>query len=224
MAFADGSAELSPPTAAAQSKSNTRRRILDAARVVFARDGYLEANLADIAAEAGLGKSSLYRHVESKAELFVEVLIDQAVDHSEPIEAILEQSETAEEALRGLAKLHLAFWRANPQYRLVVTAIDCQDLIGEIRPQIVARVRAMWEVPLRALCAVIRRGIERGEFRPCDPWATAHVVWNLGNLLYELTFSHERRRLLAQPLEHFFEESLELVVQGLRNPDARSAV
>lgn len=48
----------------------TRNRILDAAEVVFQRDGVSRTSLADIASEAGVTRGAIYWHFENKASLF----------------------------------------------------------------------------------------------------------------------------------------------------------
>jgi AcrR family transcriptional regulator len=48
----------------------TRAQLLDAARVVFERDGFLAARVADIAAVAGTGHGSFYTYFDSKADIF----------------------------------------------------------------------------------------------------------------------------------------------------------
>lgn len=54
----------------------TRARLLDAARVVFERDGFLEARVADIAVEAGVSHGTFYTYFDSKAEIFRTVVSD----------------------------------------------------------------------------------------------------------------------------------------------------
>ena len=51
----------------------TRGRLLDAAKHVFERDGYLEARVTDIAERAGVSHGSFYHYFESKEEIFREV-------------------------------------------------------------------------------------------------------------------------------------------------------
>jgi AcrR family transcriptional regulator len=48
----------------------TRNALIAAARVVFERDGYLDARLADISAEAGVASGSLYTYFDGKEEIF----------------------------------------------------------------------------------------------------------------------------------------------------------
>jgi len=48
-------------------------RLLDGAKVVFERDGFLEARISDIAEAAGLSHGSFYHYFESKEQIFREV-------------------------------------------------------------------------------------------------------------------------------------------------------
>jgi AcrR family transcriptional regulator len=54
-----------------------RRQIVDAAGVVFARQGFSSSRIADIAAEAGVAQGTIYRFFESKEELAM-ALFDEA--------------------------------------------------------------------------------------------------------------------------------------------------
>ena len=51
-------------------ETTTKEKILDAALVSFAENGYKGTNLRDFAAGMGLSKSALYRHYESKEAIW----------------------------------------------------------------------------------------------------------------------------------------------------------
>ena len=51
-----------------------RSRILEAARVLVSEGGWQEAQVASVAAAAGIATGTVYRYFPSKAELFAEVL------------------------------------------------------------------------------------------------------------------------------------------------------
>ena len=52
----------------------SRDKILDAAEDLFARRGYTGIGMREVADTAGLGKSSLFHHFKSKAELYAAVV------------------------------------------------------------------------------------------------------------------------------------------------------
>ena len=63
----------------AEEKEATRLRILEATRKVFRASGYEQAQIKDIAKEAGIGTSTIYGYYPSKPELFVSAFIDEVL-------------------------------------------------------------------------------------------------------------------------------------------------
>lgn len=51
-----------------------RQRILNAARDVFAREGFRNAEVKTIATQAGVGKATIYKHFESKEDLLLNLV------------------------------------------------------------------------------------------------------------------------------------------------------
>lgn len=54
----------------------TWSQLLQAARTVFGRDGYVNTRMADIAEEAGLSMGALYRYFENKESVFEHLVTD----------------------------------------------------------------------------------------------------------------------------------------------------
>ena len=91
-------AEAGSPTAA--SLSDLDRLILDTARAVFETYGVRRANIEDVAARAGVSRSTIYRRFPSKDQLFERVVrreaerffstLDQATTGRNPQEAVIE--------------------------------------------------------------------------------------------------------------------------------------
>ncbi|PRZ40457.1 TetR family transcriptional regulator [Antricoccus suffuscus] len=52
----------------------TRQSLLDAARSVFERDGFLEARVSDITTEAGVANGTFYKYFDSKTDIFRAVM------------------------------------------------------------------------------------------------------------------------------------------------------
>ncbi len=63
---------MSTSTLARPSRADVRERILVAADKVFTAQGYANANLSQIAAEAGFTKGAVYSNFDSKPELFAD--------------------------------------------------------------------------------------------------------------------------------------------------------
>jgi AcrR family transcriptional regulator len=85
-----------------------------AARVVFAREGYLNAKISDIAAEAGKSVASFYNYYDTKADLLVALAEEFHAEATElavlPYASGLSRQEALREAVAG-------FWRTYAKRR-----------------------------------------------------------------------------------------------------------
>ncbi|WP_029432291.1 TetR/AcrR family transcriptional regulator [Blastococcus sp. URHD0036] len=72
----------------------TRARLIDAGKRVFERDGFLQARISDIAAEAEVSHGSFYHYFDSKESLFREIAAEVEV-------RLLSTDETDEERATG---------------------------------------------------------------------------------------------------------------------------
>ncbi|MFY9783265.1 MAG: TetR/AcrR family transcriptional regulator [Acidimicrobiales bacterium] len=69
-------AQPSPPQPPTLRGARTRQAILNSARMVFERDGFLEARISDITTSASVAQGSFYRYFNSKEEVFRELFHD----------------------------------------------------------------------------------------------------------------------------------------------------
>lgn len=83
---------------------DTKERILMAALDMFAQRGYAGTNLRELAASLGLGKSSLYRHFESKEQIWNE-LLDEMVAYYGARFGSEENRPPVPDSLEGLVQL-----------------------------------------------------------------------------------------------------------------------
>jgi AcrR family transcriptional regulator len=67
------------PLTPERRRAMTREHLIEAAAVVFARDGYYGASLDDVAATAGFTKGAVYSNFKSKEDLFL-ALIDHRIE------------------------------------------------------------------------------------------------------------------------------------------------
>lgn len=69
-----------------------RRQILDGAQAVFATRGFDAASMSDIAAAAGVSKSTLYVYFEDKEHLFVALIQQERAAQTQGLFELLEES------------------------------------------------------------------------------------------------------------------------------------
>jgi TetR/AcrR family transcriptional regulator, acrAB operon repressor len=169
----------------AEQSLKTRRRLVSSATELFARKGYRETSVQDIADAAGISRGSIFWHFGSKEgllwavaeELFarweLEVLVPE-VGETTGIEAVRRSLDAHRTFLTGQTDAHRLF------YVLMFEALGPRaDLAGEY-----ARLHRHF----RTLGAAwIARGVEDGSVRAdVDPVAIAvAIVGALGGIAYQ---------------------------------------
>jgi AcrR family transcriptional regulator len=206
--------EVSPRSQASGQKAETRRRILAAARRVFLRDSYAEANLNEVATLAGVGKGTLYRHFENKGELYVAMLTEHGGCIVEELRGALDPHAPALRQIEQLAGFYLDFWLRHSEQFQVIWAVQNRRMIGPISKELADHVRLVFEGPLRLLEGLIRTGIDRGEIRACDPWDTANAIAMAANAMVGPIVT-EAEQVVDRDLRAVYRRFCELVLTGL---------
>ena len=88
----------------ADSSSDRRVQILDAALVCFAKRGFHQASMHDISAEAGISVGLIYRYFENK-DAVISAMADR---HKKEIHEVLERAQQAPTLLESLEILFTA--------------------------------------------------------------------------------------------------------------------
>jgi len=163
----------------AERKARTRRAVLEAAKVVFARQGYHNTKISDIVREAGVGQGTLYRSFTNKRHVFstlFEELVESLVGEFAEMSArqpgdVAEYREASVRAVtrmtRGIEQnreLMLLFLREGP-------SIDRE--FEELMDGVLDRFAAVARFHLH-------RAIAGGFARPCDADLVAQSVVGMG--------------------------------------------
>ncbi len=200
----------------------SRRKILEAAREIFFRDGFEAANLDEVAQLAGVAKGTIYRHFESKAELYVAVLAHNAEVFVERMRQTVDPSLPADEQIRRTGQFYFKHYTENREYFRIFWALENQRLIGELPDALVRTVTDVWKRCLRILADEIEQGVKQGIFMPCDPWEMANILWVVGNGVIQTDEDSERQALRARPIDKVFADALNLVIRGLMGKQSAS--
>jgi len=152
-----------------QRIAQTRARILRATRHLVARGGFREAQIAAVAADAGVSTGLIYRYFPSKAELFVEVLT-QAID----AEIIVLRGAAAcqPSAREQLGAAIDAFVRRALAGPMLAYAFIAEPVDPEVDAERIRGRRRFGDV----FANILREGIARGEFPAQDADVTAACI------------------------------------------------
>ncbi|MCL7714535.1 TetR/AcrR family transcriptional regulator [Stenotrophomonas mori] len=138
--------------------AGNRAAILSAARRLIASGGYRNAPVTAVAAEAGVSTGLIYRHFQSKAELFVEVLSAAVAYELEILSAIADEALPAPQRLQRAVASFVRRALAGPSlaYAFIAEPVDpqvdaerirCRRLFGDVFRRILADGVAAGELP-----------------------------------------------------------------------------
>lgn len=172
---------LPPECMASESRSvsherpqDSRDEILQAAIRLFARRGFHETSMSEVAREARVSKALIFWHFKAKEELFLAVLNrllePYLIDFAEELGALGERAQ-----LRRLVESYLLFVRDNAAS---VRFFVGQLLHGEEVPEeLSAQVMRLYQGYRELMVDIIRRAQDKGLCpRDIAPEAAAHFM------------------------------------------------
>ena len=169
-----------------------RRLILDAAVRVFARTGYHDSRVGDIAKDAGVAYGLVYHYFNSKDAVLEAVFREAWGRLLEAINNVEKSPHPAPEQLRLVTKIVLRTWRDDPDLvRLLVREITRS-------PHLQREIDEIAEA-FAALERIVSRGQREGTIRPTLDARLA--AWMLYGALEEILTGWVLGRLHDSP-EH----------------------
>jgi TetR/AcrR family fatty acid metabolism transcriptional regulator len=157
------------PNMREQSRRETRRRLIEAGKKLFARRGFARTRATDISREAGVAVGTLYVHFTDKEDLLREILFRGFAEIHAVVRRITdteyatvrESVRAHAEALVGYAAEHPALFQILFSTEVTTTAAGA-ELLGSLMAHQEER---------------LREGMAEGYFRAdLDPAVAAHAV------------------------------------------------
>src|SRR6476619_3022124 len=106
--------EISPSRKLATEQR--RGSILQAARAVFARQGYAETVVEDIATQAGIAKGTLYLYFPSKEQIYLAALFEEARQLDADSRAAMSAATTWRDKLHAYMEVRLHYFEAHQDF------------------------------------------------------------------------------------------------------------
>jgi AcrR family transcriptional regulator len=159
-------------TVAARSRTADIRA---AALRLFTQRGYAATTMADIGAGVGIRGPSLYKHVASKQDLLVQIMIDTMDALLAAHRAAVATTTDPVERLRRAVDAHVRYHARN-RLEAFVGAREIRSLVEPHRGVVLAR-RAEYERGFRKL---IMDGVAAGRFSVSSPQLASYAILDLG--------------------------------------------
>ncbi len=179
----------------ARSKQETRKRIMDAAYVLFRQRGYTRVNVDEIADTAGITKRTLYSHFESKDALLENVLEDQQDRAFEAFRTFGKKLVGTPQDIVRIFFSELAHWSKTPKWTasgFTRLAIELADLPGHPARRIAGRHKKLLESHLADVLAAAGQA---------DAERSARKIWIISEGAMALVLIHDDSSYYEAALE-----------------------
>jgi TetR/AcrR family transcriptional regulator, cholesterol catabolism regulator len=182
-----------------------REAIVDTSAPLFARRGYHATGITELCEANDLGKGALYHYIGSKEELLA-AIHDRVMDEVMlGADRVTEAGGAPSAQLARLGEELLDVIHRYPDH-VWVFLHEFLALTGERAEQFRQR-RAIYEQRVEA---VLRAGVESGEFRDLDPWLTTRAWLGMHNYTYLWLKAGGRlsARDVAEPFAEIFRRGI----------------
>jgi len=153
----------------------SRARIREAAHALFRERGFDGATLRAIAERAGMGASSIYRHVRSKEELLVAELADLQEEAWTRFRHEDDRAAPTRERVGRFLDLQHALLAESPDLTMIALRATTHT-----EARVARRVLALQDRTIGLLAEILQRGRMSGELaREADLLAAARTIFHL---------------------------------------------
>jgi AcrR family transcriptional regulator len=152
-----------------EHRAAMRARILLAVREIMIADGVDKLSMGEVAGRSGLNRSVVYNYFADVRALLIAHAEHETTRFTEELHRALESAATPTERIVVYVRQQLADFAAYPQ----PAGPELATLLG---PDGYRQMHAHVGPLGRLLADIIAEGVDGGEFAPCDPMLTAHLV------------------------------------------------
>lgn len=192
--------------------ARTRTALVQAAREVFERDGFLDARITDITAHAGVAAGSFYTYFTSKEEALAAVMEDVEEEMLHPRIRELADGDDPISVIATANRAYLAAYRRNVKLMALMEQVSHID--EDFRRLRLRRARAFTQRNARALIRLQQQGVADPELDPqLAARALSAMVSRVAYLRYVQGFGGESPEALVSMLTRLWAGAL-----GIRTP------
>ena len=154
--------------------------ILKVATDLFARDGFENVSMAQIARDSELAKGTLYLYFQSKHELLFRILEPILVRHNEDLQSFVDHFVgSTEELFFELIEFFFQWHEKDREAYDLVSTYEAKTYKKLLSPEKNERLLNLMMQNLACLQKVIEQGIDEGLFKEVNPKVIAVIFWNI---------------------------------------------
>ncbi len=198
------------PTAKATGRgrpASGRERLLEAGLKVFAANGFRKTSLDDIAAAAGIAKSTLYNYFKDKADIYFQVCLYAVLDWQNYVKEKVAQAEGPRDKFLTLGRESFGYLLDHNDLRKVLQ--DDPELFPLFSPS--TRYPDVELEAMDMLRDVLKQGIRQGAFRKVPVEPVTQVIFSIYRMFVVQTYLEHPK--IGE--DQLFEMALNVILEGI---------
>lgn len=178
------------------------KRLLEKAYELFWKYGYSAVSVDQIAAEAGISKMTIYKHFNSKEDLFLEISKNVIDDNMNKIlECMREKYHTIDKI--DVIYSYARKYSENFPVVLVKDIIERKSLYDKIAQMKLEKALPVWQY-------ILKDGMEKKEIRQMDLDFVSELLMNLPIAVKNMDFLSDADKMMT-----FYEKFMDFIKYGL---------
>jgi AcrR family transcriptional regulator len=154
-----------------EHKVLTRRQILEAARTLLAETGNGDLNLGDLAAVAGIGRTTLYEYFRDRDDLIASLVEDALPGVIAGLVGRMDRDKNPDDLLLDLAELVVEFVATDPVLGLIL-----HREVPRLGSGAQDRIRLAHTDLSAAMMGTYQSAVAAGRFRPIAPDLAGRLI------------------------------------------------
>lgn len=192
-------------------KEIIRKKIIDAASEILAKEGYENLSIRKIANKIEYSPGIIYHYFKDKAEIVISVVEEGYGRILKSLGQVPVDAENPEKAIeKGLRNYIELMLEAPHQFRAILMSDieGIQEKVNMLEEGISKKRNS-----IQKLCKLVELGIEKGKFKNIDAELTAQIIWTsthglLSRLILEKNIPQQQKERL---INHHFQ----ILINGL---------
>lgn len=191
-----------------KKEEDKKKRILEAATRVFAKKGFYNSKISDVALEAEVAHGTVYLYFKSKEELLVSIFQSSLRELIQYVKIEIQKEDNPKSRLRRMISLQIELIETNPELTALLL-VEFPQTGKFLDSHAVDEVATYIDM----VASIIREGVEEGVFAD-------HVDANVvATLIYSAIQGIATRWILEDrkyPLKKIADEISEVFLEGIK--------
>ncbi len=199
--------DLAKATQKAREFRQREQAILDAAQALFIQHGEDKVTVEMIADAVGIGKGTIYKHFETKNEIYLLLMIR----YEEALADLFQRIDLSQDKA-ALVREYFRFRVQDADQYLLFDRLESKLVADNVVPTLVERLHRIRQSNLTHLCQMVQGQIDAGKLAPVKPEYHIAAAWALAHGASALTKSSFYAEMLGDP-EPFLDFLLNVAVR-----------